>query len=374
MARGNPKPTEKPDWVPDDSSNIVTPSAGRKTSGWLFNVKPPAENHNWFWNLISRFTDYFGAQVEDWIVIDSDADEGDYATLAAYIADAPAANDRILVKEDQTITGQLDLGSDKTIKFIDGARLLSSTNIATSALKLINNIIIEGILNIVLSQTGTTGKAVELDGDNCTGKINVENSSTGTLTTGYHINANKTGNQITGFIDNTGGGTLTNEWVDNSTEDSNNITIVDAVNNVVISTGLVDRTSAQTIGGIKTFSDEIIASSGIQTDGVNTIKTKVIDIGDWDMDTVNKVNVSLGLSIDNVRSVDCIIRDDSDIIRTKLNRPLDWTNPTPQGGITEGTVGGTTVALVRLTGGFYDNVNFNATSYNRGWVIITFIA
>ncbi len=88
-------------------------------------------------------------------------------------------------------------------------------------------------MNIVLSQAGTTAKAVEIDGDNAVGKINVENSSTGTLTTGYHINASKTGNRIDGFIDNTGGGTLTNRGVDNSTEDSNLIQIVDESNNQI---------------------------------------------------------------------------------------------------------------------------------------------
>ena len=40
MARNNPKPGDKIDW--DATGNIVEPNAGRKTSGWLFNVKPPA--------------------------------------------------------------------------------------------------------------------------------------------------------------------------------------------------------------------------------------------------------------------------------------------------------------------------------------------
>ena len=236
MARSNPKPTQKPNWVPDDASNIVDPSAGRKTSGWLFNVKPPAENFNWFWNLISRFTDYFGAQVENWIVISSDADEQDYATLTAYLADAPAAGDRVLVKEDQTVTAQTVIPSGVDLKFLNGADLLCATNIATSVLKFSGDNHIEGVLSIVLSQTGTTAKAVEYDGDNVTGKINVENSSTGTLTTGHHINANKTGNQVTGLIDNTGGGALTNVRVDNSTEDSNALTIINGVTNKPVRT------------------------------------------------------------------------------------------------------------------------------------------
>ena len=234
MARNNPKPTEKPDWVPDDSTNIVVPSGSRKTSGWVFSVKPPAEHFNWFWNLISRFTDYFSAQTEEWIVIDSDADEGDYTTLAAYLADAPAAGDKILIKQDQTVTVQTIIPSDITLKFLDGAKLLCATNIATSVLKLGSNVIIEEILNIVLSHTGTTAKAVELDGDNATAEINIENSSTGILTTGYHINANNDGNKIEGFVDNTGGGTFTNIVVDNSLRKTNIFIIRDNINNDLV--------------------------------------------------------------------------------------------------------------------------------------------
>jgi hypothetical protein len=194
-------------------------------------------------------------QVEDWIVID--ATEGDYATLVAWADDAPAAGDRILVKEDQTITAQFVLPDNVTLKFLDGSRLLCATNIATSVLKLGSNPIIEGVLNIVLSHTGTTAKAVEIDGDNAIGKINVENSSTGTLTTGYHINANKTGNRINGFSQNTGGGTLTNVILDNSSESSNILMIVDEQTNTVKTTKkvFVDLLNDQNIGGIKTFTD-----------------------------------------------------------------------------------------------------------------------
>ena len=231
MARNNPKPGGKVDW--DATGNIVEPNAGRKTSGWLFNVKPPAQNFNWLWNLLGLQQFYSNAQVEDWIVIDSDADERDYATLTAYLADAPAAGDRILIKEDQTVTVQTVIPDDITLKFLDGSRLLCATNIATSVLQVGSNIIVEGVLKIVLSQPGTTDKAVEYNGDNVKGIIDVENASTGTLTTAHSINSGKTGNQTEGIAINSGGGALTNIGIDNSTEDSNNIQIVDDSNNQV---------------------------------------------------------------------------------------------------------------------------------------------
>ncbi len=142
MARNNPKPSEKLDWIPDDTTNILEPLPSVKATGWLFGQKPPNNSFNFITNLINRLLDYTMGQVEDWIVIDSDADEGDYATLVAYIADAPAAGDRILVKEDQTVTAQVVLPDNVTLKFLDGSRLLCATNIATSFLKIGSNPII----------------------------------------------------------------------------------------------------------------------------------------------------------------------------------------------------------------------------------------
>ena len=233
MARNNPKPTDKLDWIPDDTTNILEPLPSRKASGWLFGEKPPNNVFNFITNLINRLLDYAMGQAEDWIVIDSDLDEGDYATLTAYLADSPTSGDRILIKDVQTVIVQTIIPSHITIKFLDGRGLLCATNIATSILQFGSNVIIEGVLDLTLTHTGTTARAIEFNGDNVIGNINVNNGSTGILTTAYHINANKTGNRINGFAQNTGGGTLTNVIVDNSTEDSNLLEIVDEPNNQI---------------------------------------------------------------------------------------------------------------------------------------------
>ena len=234
------RPSEKPDWIPDDATGISAPNGAKRAAGWLIE-KPPLQYFNWFWNIISQWMDFFGGQSQGWIVIDSDADEQDYATLAAYIADAPAAGDKLLIKEDQTVTIQTVIPSDITMKFLDGAQLLCATNIATSVLQLGSDIIIEGVLNIVLSQTGTTAKAVEYNGDNVTGQINVENASTGTLTTAHHINAAKNLNYVTGSVQNTGGGVLTNSVVNNSATATNLLLIRDSASGGIVG-GLADAT------------------------------------------------------------------------------------------------------------------------------------
>ena len=410
MARNNPKPPEKLDWIPDDTTNILEPLPSVKATGWLFGQKPPNNSFNFITNLINRLLDYAMGQVEDWIVIDTDADEGDYATLVAYIADAPAAGDRILVKKDQTVTAQIVLPDNVTVKFLDGSSLLCATNIATSVLKLGSNPIIEGVLNIVLSQTGTTAKAVEIDGDNAVGKINVENSSTGTLTTGYHINANKTGNEIGGFIDNTGGGTLTNVYIDNSTKETNLLLIRDLINNNIIGSaassirnGLVElATSAETITGTDT--ERAVTPTGLQakvsstsakgivelaTDaetqaGTDTeraitpaglafklsLSTKVIDIGDWNMDTTQQKSVTHGLTLANIRTVEGMIRTNAGTLFAPITPAY---SPSNDMDCNIKTIGGTTIILERKFGGNFDNTNYNQTSYNRGWLKITYV-
>ena len=241
------RPPRDLDWLPDDTTNISVPSTTKQGNGWIVE-KVSLEFLNWMWNRLSRWTHYLSGQSQEWIVIDStNANEKDYDTLTDYLAAAPAAGDKVLVKEDQTVTAQIVIPSGLTIKFLDGARLLSSTNIATSVLKLGTDIIIEGVLNILLSQTGTTAKGVEYNGTNSIGNINVYNVSTGILTTAYHINAGKKGNKTAGNIRNAGGGTLTNIVINSSGNDSNSLVVVDEPNGVVIATGLVDFASAHTI-------------------------------------------------------------------------------------------------------------------------------
>jgi hypothetical protein len=470
MARNNPKPTGKVDW--DATGNIVEPNAGRKTSGWLFDVKPPAQNFNWFWWLVGKLGIYYSAQVEDWIVIDSDADEGDYAALADYIADAPAVGDRVLVKEDQTVTVQTIIPDGITIKFLDGARILSATDTATSVLKLGTDIVIEGELNVILSQTGTIAKAVEFDGANTIGNIKVRNGSTGTLTTGYHINANNTGNRILGLAQNTGGGVFTNIIVDNSTELSNSLIIVDQPNKIVIATGVVDFASPQKmenktvvdasfkiqdevnttsfaefqtgsitigatrvfsfpdgdgkfvlealtqtltdkslgtgtkialgsdadgdiyyrdagilkrlakgvndtylrlVGGIPSWSDTGVFSGGIQTDGVNTFKTKLIDIGTWDMNATDGVRVAHGLTRSKIRTFRAMIKGDDD---AESYLPLDYDlGSGAAGNILIDPAFLTEFSLNRKIGGSFDNTSFDKTtgSYNRGYIEVTYV-
>lgn len=97
----------------------------------------------------------------------------------------------------------------------------------------------------------------------------------------------------------------------------------------------------------------------------NIIKQTIIEIGPWDMDTVDFLNISLPNDIlhTNVAGISVIIRNDIGSIHFDFaSHGVDsaWT--------LSGIVG---LALGRVAAGGYDNVGFSSTSINRGLIYIT---
>ncbi len=110
---------------------------------------------------------------------------------------------------------------------------------------------------------------------------------------------------------------------------------------------------------------------GIQTDNA-LLKTKVIEIGDWDMSAATGsaskfvAHGFAGTDWKVIRSVNVIIRNDGD---TTYSVGQGFLN-----GLTVLQFGTTNISISRLTGGFFDGVNYNLTSYNRGWVTVIYEA
>lgn len=97
------------------------------------------------------------------------------------------------------------------------------------------------------------------------------------------------------------------------------------------------------------------------------LRTEIIDIGDWNMDSTASVNVSLSgvASDDAIRHLSVIIRNDAG---TNFY-PLEILN----GGLPSGlwSIGGGNITLSRIAStGLFDSTNFDSTSYNRGWVYL----
>lgn len=126
--------------------------------------------------------------------------------------------------------------------------------------------------------------------------------------------------------------------------------------------------------GSDTFADADITASvamkadgGIRTDGANTLITKVLNIGDWDMVTDLSKDVTHGITLQNIRNMSATIRRDDDGAYYDLVG-------SDAGAVLKITADFNTINLQRSSGSFFDNANFDSTSFNRGWITVSYVA
>ena len=91
------------------------------------------------------------------------------------------------------------------------------------------------------------------------------------------------------------------------------------------------------------------------------VLSKVILIGDWNMDLTTSVTVAFSDSYTQIQSISLLIRDDAG---TTLIPGV--------GDAYIASFSGTTITLTRIVTGIFDSPNYDATSYNRGWVTINY--
>jgi hypothetical protein len=111
-------------------------------------------------------------------------------------------------------------------------------------------------------------------------------------------------------------------------------------------------------GGIRT------ASSGA------FLKTSVVDIGDWNMDSNSSRTVSISIDFKKIRSVSGVIRNDADDTYYPFSGITDTvlTGETPTVAMQYMETGA--IYLLRVNSSLFDSINFDSTSYNRGWLTI----
>jgi hypothetical protein len=98
------------------------------------------------------------------------------------------------------------------------------------------------------------------------------------------------------------------------------------------------------------------------------LKTNIINIGDWNMDTTASITVAHSLTHTDIRGISAIIRDDTDTNRVKLTSV--GAAGSEAGGI---SVDASNFNLSRITGGEFDSASYDSTSYNRGYIIVWYI-
>jgi hypothetical protein len=107
------------------------------------------------------------------------------------------------------------------------------------------------------------------------------------------------------------------------------------------------------------------------TTGVR-LATKVIEIGDWDMDTnaTKAVAHGLGSNWNKIRSFSAIIRTDDGTLCFNISAMTDLVGNVVAGSIA--SFDATNINLSRAAGELFDSTDFNSVIYNRGWVTIVY--
>ena len=106
------------------------------------------------------------------------------------------------------------------------------------------------------------------------------------------------------------------------------------------------------------------------------LQTKIIKIGDWDMNATSNVSIAHGVAdYTKIRVITAMILTDSG--SGIGNRIYDFaaTNQISDGVLSRDIYAtSTNIVIFRDTGGFFDSIHFDSTSYNRGFVTIIYEA
>jgi len=100
-------------------------------------------------------------------------------------------------------------------------------------------------------------------------------------------------------------------------------------------------------------------------------KIKIVDIGDWNMDTTTNVAVAHGLTLANIRAASLMIRSDADTTYYPGDGQLNAADENTPAWIA--SIDATNVNIYRKTSGIFDSAGFDSTSFNRGWITITYV-
>lgn len=99
---------------------------------------------------------------------------------------------------------------------------------------------------------------------------------------------------------------------------------------------------------------------------VTPLLTKVIATGDWNMDTTTGLNIAHGLDSTKIRTIAVFIRND---LSPTVYHELDY--GAGQSGY--GRWDAVNINLTRYDAGVFDNTNYDAVAYNRGWITIWYV-
>ena len=119
----------------------------------------------------------------------------------------------------------------------------------------------------------------------------------------------------------------------------------------------VTESNTSVINGV-VFNDGLITST-------NQGSYAELELGDWDMDATNTINLTHTLSATEwktVRNMAVVIRDDGDSARFEF---ISYPSNTILANVSN-------FAITRFATGIFDTTDFDSTSYNRGWITFNY--
>lgn len=127
-----------------------------------------------------------------------------------------------------------------------------------------------------------------------------------------------------------------------------------------------DDTVYVVTNSVATEATTIEDQGGIATNG---LKCKIVEIGDWDMDTDATTEVAHGLGANwkKIKAASIVIRNDTDDIYYLFESYILGSSQALAQWVAMAT---TNITLCRGTGGLFDSADFDSTSYNRGWITL----
>lgn len=113
------------------------------------------------------------------------------------------------------------------------------------------------------------------------------------------------------------------------------------------------------------------------------VQNTTVDIGDWNMDTTAGINVIIpGVIPSKIRAIYGVVRTDVGSLLGETYYPLSSYGTGNAAGVEPNLhIGGynpsggtdTSVVLRRVDGSVFDSVSFDDTSYNRGWLVVSYV-
>lgn len=117
---------------------------------------------------------------------------------------------------------------------------------------------------------------------------------------------------------------------------------------------------ADSVGALRLYAQ--YRTSALTEEAVG-LKVKMMEIGDWNMDSTENRFLLHNIDYTKIRFLYCMIRNDTNDLFVDLNFA---------GYLYLQSASPTYVYLYRNLSGFFDNGSYDSTSYNRGWITIIY--